>query len=81
MALRLMGEIHPLPGRLGEINQPHLPVEVPRWGGCLPYRRVKLSPLTISLVNFDPLVHSHARLWVFSMLNCDDKAMDPLGQL
>ena len=37
--------------------------------------------LNISLANFDRLARSPARLWVLSIANCDDKAMDTLGTL
>ena len=40
-----------------------------------------LTQLTISLANFDPLARSPTGLWVLSMANCDDKAMDTLGTL
>ena len=36
------------------------------------------TQLTISLVHFDHLARSPAGLWVLSMANCDDKAMDTL---
>ena len=36
---------------------------------------------TISFPNFDRLAHSPAGLWVLSVANCDDKAMDTLGTL
>ena len=39
------------------------------------------TQLTISLANFDRLARSPAGLWVLSMANCDDKAMDTLGTL
>ena len=39
------------------------------------------TQLTISLANFDRLARSRAGLWVLSMVNCDDKAMDTLGML
>ena len=37
------------------------------------------TQLTISLANFDRLARSPASLWVLSMANYDDKAMDTLG--
>ena len=39
------------------------------------------TQLTISLANFDRLARSLAGVWVLSMANCDDKAMDTLGTL
>ena len=39
------------------------------------------TQLTISLATFDRLARSPAGLWVLSMVNCDDKAMDILGAL
>ena len=39
------------------------------------------TQLTISLANFERLARSPAGLWVLSMANCDDKAMDTLGTL
>ena len=39
------------------------------------------TQLTMSLANFDRLARSPAGLWVLSMANCDDKAMDTLGTL
>ena len=37
------------------------------------------TQLTISLANFDRLARSPSGLWVLSMANCDDKAMDTLA--
>ena len=39
------------------------------------------TQLTISLANVDGFARSAAGLWVLSMANCDDKAMDTLGTL
>ena len=39
------------------------------------------AQLTISFANFDRLARFPAGLWVLSMANCDDKAMDTLGTL
>ena len=39
------------------------------------------TQLTISLANFERLARPPAGLWVLSMANCDDKAMDTLGTL
>ena len=44
MALRLMGQVHPLPAGLGEVNQPLLPVDIHRPGGCLPRGWGQLDP-------------------------------------
>ena len=71
MALCLMGHIHPLPGGLGAVNQPHLPIDVHRPGGYLP----RPWPGAIGLAR------SSVGVWVLSMANCNDKAMDTLGTL
>ena len=39
------------------------------------------TQLTICLANLDRLAPAPAGLWVLSMANCDDKAMDTLGTL
>ena len=39
------------------------------------------TQLTISLANFNRMARSPTRLWVLSIANCDDKAMDNLGTL
>ena len=39
------------------------------------------TQLTISLANFDRLARSPAGLWVLTVANSDDKAMDSLGTL
>ena len=50
-------------------------------GGAYPVAGGNWTRLTISLDNFDRLACSPAGLWVLSMANCDDKAMDTLGTL
>ena len=37
------------------------------------------TQVTISLANFDHLAPSPGGVWVLSIANCDDKAMDTLG--
>ena len=48
-------------------------------GDAYPLAGGNWTQLTISLANFDCLARSPAGLWVLSMANCDDKAMDTLG--
>ena len=81
MALRLMGHTPPVPAGLGAVNEPQLPVHVHRPGRCLPRGRGQLDPTHHLQANFDRLARSPAGLWVLSMANCDDKAMDSLGTL
>ena len=50
-------------------------------GDAYPVAGGNWTQLTISLANFDSLARSPAGLWVLSMANCDDKAMDTLGTL
>ena len=50
-------------------------------GDAYPVAGGNWTQLTISLANFDRLARSPASLWVLSMANCDDKAMDTLGTL
>ena len=50
-------------------------------GDAYPVARGNWTQLTISLANFDRFARSPAGLWVLSMANCDDKAMDTLGTL
>ena len=50
-------------------------------GDAYPVAGGNRTQLTISLANFDRLAHSPAGLWLLSMANCDDKAMDTLGTL
>ena len=47
-------------------------------GDAYPVAGGKWTQLTISLANFDRFARSPAGLWVLSMANCDDKAMDTL---
>ena len=79
MALRLMGQVHPVPAGLGAVTQPLFPVNVPRPGNAYPVAGGNWTQLNISLANFDRLARSPAGLWVLSMANCDDKAIDTLG--
>ena len=50
-------------------------------GDAYPVAGGNWTQLTSSLANFDRLARSPAGLWVLSMANCDDKAMDTLGTL
>ena len=50
-------------------------------GGAYPVAGGDWTQLTVSLANFERLARSPAGLWVLSMANCDDKAMDTLGTL
>ena len=50
-------------------------------GDAYPVAGGNWTQLTISLANFHCLAHSPARLWVLSMANCDDKAMETLETL
>ena len=81
MALHLMGQIHPLAAGLGAVNQPQLPIDFIVQGDAYPVAGLNWPQLTISLANFDGLARPLAGLWVVSMANCDDKAMDTLGTL
>ena len=65
---------------LGGVNQSLLPVNIVR-GDAYPVAGGNWTQLTISLANFDRLARSPAGLWVLSMANCNDKAMDTLGTL
>ena len=60
MALRLMGEVHALPGKLGAVNQPLLPFDVHRLGGCLTRGRGQLDP-TQCLLRLSRLLGPHPR--------------------
>ena len=51
------------------------------WGDDYPVAGGNLTKLTISLANFDRVARFPPRLWVLSIANCDDKAMDTLGTL
>ena len=55
LALRLMGQVHPLSARLGSVNQSLLPVTVQRPGGCLPRGWGQLDPTCHLLGQFRPL--------------------------
>ena len=81
MALRLMGHIHPLPAGLGAVHQPTFPLTFIVRGDAYPVAGGNWTQLTISLANFERLARSQAGLWVLSMANCDDKAMETLGTL
>ena len=50
-------------------------------GDAYPVAGGNWTQLTIPLANFDRLARSPAGLWVLSMANCDDKAMNTLGTL
>ena len=50
-------------------------------GDAYPVAGGNWTQLTISLANFKRLARSPAGLWVLSMANCDDKAMETLGTL
>ena len=50
-------------------------------GDACPMAGGNWTQLTISLANFNRLARSPAGLWVLSMANCDDKAMDTLRTL
>ena len=80
MALRLMGQIHPQPGLVRSINR-NFPLAFIVRGEAYPVARGNWTQLTISLANLDRLARSPAGLWVLSMANCDDKAIDTLGTL
>ena len=81
MALRLMGQVHPLPAGVGKVYRPLLPVNLHRPGGCLRYHGGTWTQRTISSANFDRLPRSPVGLWVLSMANLDEKTMDSLGTL
>ena len=55
MALRLIGQVHPLPARLSEVNQPHLPVDVHRPGGMPTPWPGAIGPTHHLLGQFQPL--------------------------
>ena len=50
-------------------------------GDAYPVAGGNWTQLTISLANFERWARFPAGLWVLSMANCDDKAMDTLGTL
>ena len=63
------------PGLVGSISR-SFPLTFIVRGDAYPVAGGQWTPLTISLANFDHLARSPAGLWVVSMANCDDKAMD-----
>ena len=68
------------PGLVRSINR-NFPLTFIAWGDAYPVAGGNWTQLTISLANFDHLARSPAGLWVLSMANCDDKAMDTLETL
>ena len=50
-------------------------------GDAYPLARGNWTQLTISLANLERLACCPVGLWVLSMANCDDKAMETLGTL
>ena len=68
------------PGLVRSINRT-FPLAFIVRGDAYPVAGGKWTQLTIALANFERLAHSSASLWVLSMANCDDKAMDTLGTL
>ena len=68
------------PGLVRSINRNYPLMFIVR-GDANPMAEGNWTELTISLANFDCLARSPAGLWVLSMANCDDKAMDTLGTL
>ena len=64
------------PGLVRSINR-----SFPLTGDAYPVAGGNWTQLIISLANFDHLARSPVGLWVLSMANCDDKAMDTLGTL
>ena len=68
------------PGLVRSINRT-VPFTFIVQGDAYPVARGNWTQLTISLANFERLARSPAGLWVLSMANCDDKAMDTLGTL
>ena len=81
MALRLMGQMHPLPAGLGAVNQSLLPVDIHRLGGMPTPWPGAWTQLTIYFANLGRVARSPTGLWVLSMANCHDKAMHTLGTL
>ena len=55
MALRLMGQVHPLLAGLAGVNQSLLSDDIHRPGGCLPRGRGQLDPTHHLLGQFRPL--------------------------
>ena len=68
------------PGLVRSINR-NFPLTFIVWEDAYPVAESNCTQLTISLANFDRLARSPVGLWVLSMANCDDKAMDTLGTL
>ena len=68
------------PGLVRSINR-NFPLTFILQGDAYPDAGGNENQLTISLANFERLARSPADLWVLSMANCDDKAMDTLGTL
>ena len=68
------------PGLLRSINR-NFPLTFIVRRDAYPWAVGNWTQLTISLANFDRLAHSPAALWVLSMANCDDRAVDTLGTL
>ena len=82
MALRLIGQVHPLPAGLGAVIDIAPSHSLPSSeGDAYPVDGSNWTQLTISFANFDRLARSPAGLWVLSMANCDDKGMVTLGTL
>ena len=68
------------PGLVRSINRT-FPLTFIVRGDAYPVAGGNWTQLTIPLANFDSLARSPAGLWVLSMANCDNKAMDTLGTL
>ena len=68
------------PGLVGAIDR-SFPLTFIVRGDAYPVAGSNWTQLTISLANFGRLARSPAGLWVLSMANCDDKAMETLGIL
>ena len=68
------------PGLVRSINR-SFPLTFIVRGGAYPVVGGYWTQLTISLANFDGLAPCPAGLWVLSMANCDDNAVDTLGTL
>ena len=64
----------------GSINRSFPLIFIVR-GDAYPVAGGNWNQLTISLAHFDRLARSPAGLWVLSMANCDDKAIDTLATL
>ena len=68
------------PGLVRSINRT-FPIGVHPPGHAYPVAGGNWTQLTIFLANFDRLARSAAGLWVLSMANHDDKAIDTIGTL